>query len=117
MAAPRKLPAVFYRAQRGTEPVREWLKELSKEDRRALGEDIAYVQYKWPLGKPSVDHLRGPIWEVRTRLDNRIARTLFAVQSGQMILLHGFIKKTQQTLTADIELALNRLKEWQHGEA
>jgi phage-related protein len=74
------------------------------------------VQFKWPIGKPRVDHLRGGIWEVRSSLGNRIARTLFAVASGQMILLHGFIKKTQRTPNEDIELAVERFKEWQHGE-
>lgn len=64
--------------------MREWLKELSKDDRKTIGEDIAYVQYKWPIGKPRVDHLRGAIWEVRTSLNNRIARTLFAVEGGQI---------------------------------
>lgn len=56
------------------------------------------------------------MWEVRSSLANRIARTLFAVEGGQMILLHGFIKKTQQTSNDDIELAEKRFKEWQHGE-
>ena len=73
---------------------------MPKEDRRSIGEDIAYVQYKWPIGKPRMDHLRGAIWEVRTSLGNRIARTLFAVDDSNMILLHDFIKKTQQTPTS-----------------
>ena len=81
-----------------------------------MGEDIAYVQYKWPIGEPRVDHLRGAIWEVRTSLGNRIARTLFTVVSGRMVLLHGFIKKTQRTPNDDIELAERRFKEWQDGE-
>lgn len=102
--APR-LAAVFYATSNGKEPVREWLKDLTKQDRRTIGEDIAYVQYKWPIGKPRVDHLRGAIWEVRTSLGNRIARTLFAVDDGTMILLHGFIKKTQQTPASEIALA------------
>jgi phage-related protein len=110
----RKLPAIFYRAISSDEPVREWLKGLSKADRQAIGEDIAYVQYKWPIGKPQVDHLRGPIWEVRSTIGNRIARVLFAVEKSEMVLLHGFIKKTQQTNPADIELALKRLKDWNH---
>ena len=75
-----------------------------------------YVQFKWPIGKPRVDHLRGPIWEVRTTLGNRIARTLFAVAHGQMVLLHGFIKKTQRTPIEKIDLAAKRFKEWRHGE-
>ena len=73
---------------------------MPKEDRRSIGEDIAYVQYKWPIGKPRMDHLRGAIWEVRTSLGNRIARTLFAVDDSNMILLHDFIKKTHQTPTS-----------------
>ena len=73
---------------------------MPKEDRRSIGEDIAYVQYKWPIGKPRMDHMRGAIWEVRTSLGNRIARTLFAVDDSNMILLHDFIKKTQQTPTS-----------------
>jgi len=100
----------------GNEPVREWLKSLAKGQRKAIGEDIAYVQFKWPIGRPRVDHLRGAVWEVRSSLDNRIARTLFAVEGGQMVLLHGFIKKTQRTPDSDIELALKRFKEWQRGE-
>ena len=114
-SAPR-LTAVFYATSSGNEPVREWLKGMTKEDRRSIGEDIAYVQYKWPIGKPRVDHLRGAIWEVRTSLGNRIARTLFAVDDSTMILLNGFIKKTQQAPTCEIALAEKRFKEYQHGK-
>lgn len=110
-----RLRAIFYRTGSDNEPVREWLKALSKEDRRAIGEDIAYVQFKWPIGKPRVDHLRGPIWEIRTTLDNRIARTLFAVEGGTMILLHGFIKKTQRTPNEEIVMAEQRFKDCRHG--
>ena len=116
MSSIRKLPAVFYRSASGDEPVREWLKALPKTDRQTIGEDIAYVQYKWPIGKPRVDHLRGSVWEVRSTIGNRIARVLFAVEGAEMILLHAFIKKTQQTNPADIDLASKRLKEWQHGQ-
>jgi len=113
---PRRLEAVFFRSESGREPVREWLKSLRKDERTAIGEDIAYIQFKWPIGKPRVDHLRGGVWEVRTSLTNRIARTLFAVEARQMVLLHGFIKKTEQTPNDDIELAEKRFKEWQRGE-
>lgn len=116
MSSTRKIPAIFYRSGSGGEPVREWLKALDKADRQAIGEDIAYVQYKWPIGKPRVDHLRDSIWEVRSKIGNRIARVLFAVEQSEMILLHAFVKKTQQTNPADIELAINRLKEWKNGQ-
>ena len=112
MASARRLPAHFYRTATGTEPARDWLLELSGAERQIIGENIAYVQYKWPIGKPRVDHLRGPVWEVRSTIGNRIARVLFAVERSEMVLLHGFIKKTQKTDAADIELALKRFKEW-----
>jgi phage-related protein len=115
MSLTHKLPATFYCTLAGTEPVRDWLKSLNKSERQTIGEDIAYVQYKWPIGKPRVDHLRGPVWEVRSTIGNRIARVLFAVEKSEMVLLHSFVKKTQQTAPADIELALKRLKDWNHG--
>ena len=113
---PGKLEAFFYRSAAGHEPVREWQLGLLKAEREAIGEDIAYVQYKWPIGKPRVDHLRGAIWEIRSKLDNRIARTLFAVEKNSLVLLHGFIKKTRKTPGTDIDLALKRFKEWRNGE-
>ena len=109
-----RLEATFYCNALGHEPVRVWLKALAIEHRKTIGEDIAYVQYKWPIGKPRVDHLRGDVWEVRSKIGNRIARVLFAVVRNEMILLHAFIKKTQRTDPEDIELATNRLKEWLH---
>ena len=92
--------------------------DLTKLERKQIGEEISYVQFKWPIGKPQVDHLDGPIWEVRTTLQTRIARVLFAVDGSIMLLLHGVIKKTQATDRDDIELALKRYKDWKthHGK-
>lgn len=116
--SPPKLEAVFFKTEAGAEPVRDWLLSLTREDRKQIGEGIAYVQFKWPIGKPQVDHLRGPIWEVRTTLKTRIARVHFAVESNLMLLLHGVIKKTRAADNDDIDLAHNRYKEWKkhHGK-
>jgi phage-related protein len=116
MKAIRKLPAIFYCSANGHEPVREWLKSMNQMDRKIIGEDIAYVQYKWPIGKPRIDYLRESIWEVRSQIGNRIARVLFAVANSEMILLHGFVKKTQQTPQSELELAIKRWKEWKHEQ-
>ena len=88
--------------------MREWLKDLPKDERRIIGEDIMTVQFRWPLGMPLVDNLGSGIWEIRSRLANRIARTLFFVHQGEIILLHGFIKKTKKTPNEDRALALRR---------
>ena len=111
-----RLDAVFFATVAGREPVREWLLCLERWERRQVGTDIAYVQWKWPIGKPRVDHLRGSIWEIRSNLAGRTARVLFAVAGTEMILLHGFLKKSRKTLAGDIELAESRWKEWRHAE-
>lgn len=48
----KRLPAAFYRTAAGTEPVREWLRGLSNDDRRLLGYDIGLVEFGWPIGMP-----------------------------------------------------------------
>ena len=84
-------------------------------DRKTIGEDIKTVQLGWPLGMPVlrhwVRHLGGGLWEVRSRLDNRIARVLFVLSGSTMVLLHAFIKKQQETPKADLDLAIERHKE------
>jgi phage-related protein len=101
----------FFRTDAGTEPVRDWLRALSATDRKLIGEDIKTVQFGWPMGMPLIDHLGGDLWEVRSKLGTRIARTLFVTEGGTLILLHAFIKKQQKTPKPDLDLAKERLKQ------
>jgi phage-related protein len=105
------LQVVFYRSILGNEPVREWLKALPRDDRKIIGEDIKTVQYGWPMGMPLIRKLALRLWEVRSRIDRRIARVLFTVDGGTMVLLHGFIKKSQRTPVSDLAVAKERLAE------
>jgi phage-related protein len=84
---------------------------LSPEDRKIIGTDIKDVEFAWPLGKPLVDSLGRGLWEVRSRIANGIARVIFYVEGDHMVLLHGFVKKTQKTPAREIDLALKRKKE------
>ena len=104
----KRVPARFWRTKIGKEPVREWLRSLGKDDRKAIGTDIKTVEYGWPVGMPVCRPLRSGLFEVCTDLDNRIARVLFCFDDGAMILLHGFIKKVQQTPPSDLKLARSR---------
>ncbi len=115
MSLERPLPVIFFRTASGNEPVREWLIELTKEEKRLIGEDIKTVQYRWPLGMPLVRHLRDQIYEVRTHLPSRIARTFFFAAPDAIILLHGIIKKTQQTPADDLALAIKRKNQYLHA--
>jgi phage-related protein len=110
------LSVVFFLADSGTEPVREWLKSLDKEDRKTIGEDIKLVQFRWPLGMPLVRKMEADLWEVRSHLSGgRIARVLFTVRGGEMALLHSFIKKSGKTPVKDLELARRRKNLWLSG--
>jgi phage-related protein len=103
------LAVVFYRTDAGNEPVREWLKSLSREDKRTIGEDIKTVQFGWPLGMPLIRKLERNLWEVRSNMSQGIARVLFTVDGNTMILLHGFVKKSQKTPPTDLNTARRRL--------
>jgi phage-related protein len=108
----KRLPVVFYQSLSGTEPVRDWLKNLTGEDRQRLGRDFRLVEIGWPVGMPLCRPLGGGLWEIRSHLtNNRIARVIFCATQGQMVLLHGFIKKTQKTPHSDVDLARLRQKD------
>ncbi len=102
------LEVVFYRTESGNEPVRVWLQALNKQDKKSIGGDIKTVQYGWPIGMPVVRKMDSGLWEIRCRLDKRIARILFTLKGKQMVLLHGFIKKSRKTPQADLQLAIDR---------
>ena len=105
----KRLPARFYQTGGGKEPVREWLKQLEPLDRKVIGVDLKLVEYGWPIGMPTCRSMGKGLYEVRSDLsDGKIARIFFCVYQEQMILLHGFIKKSQKTPKQELNLALKR---------
>ena len=92
-----------------SEPVRDWLRGLAREDRKAVGEDIKTAQFGWPMGMPLIRKLAGGLWEVRSRISSGITRVIFTVDGQTMVLLHGFQKKSQRTPPADLMTAKRRL--------
>ena len=103
------LSVVFYVTAAGTEPVRDWLLGLSRDDRRAVGFDIKTAQYGWPLGMPLIRKLEPGLWEVRSHIGDRIARVLFTVTGDTMVLLHSFVKKSEKTPVTDLKTARQRM--------
>jgi len=109
------LNVVFYKTEAGNEPVREWLKDMPKEDRQAIGEDIKTAQYGWPLGMPLIRKIERGLWEVRSTISAGIARVFFTVMDRTMILLHGFVKKSQKTPQNELDTARRRLNNLEKG--
>lgn len=91
-------------------PETKQVRLLSIEDYPKWRKDICTVQEGWPLGMPLVRSLGSGLWEVRSSFPSGIARVIFTMKDSQMVLLHGFIKKSQKTSIDDLELAKKRLK-------
>ena len=108
----KRITVAFYRTASGAQPVRDWLLELSDQDRRTIGKDIQRLEFEWPVGMPHCRSLGKGLWEVRSRIsDGRLGRVIFCVSARQLLLLDGFIKKTAKTPRQDIDVALRRMQE------
>jgi phage-related protein len=111
---PEKLECIFYRTGSGEEPVRQWLKKVKQEDSaavRVIGADLDRVQWQWPISKPLVGSLGDGLYEVRSSVGRVEYRLIFCVPRRQLVVLHGFKKKTRKTPKTDRDLALRRKKE------
>ena len=109
----KRLPARFFESDTGKNPVRDWLLDLLQADRRLIGQDIATVEFGWPIGMPLCRSMKGykGLWEIRVNLtDGKIARILFCAHEENLVLLHGFIKKSQKTPDKEIETAMKRMR-------
>jgi len=111
-----RIELVFYQGASGKMPVRDWLLGLTDTNRKTVGQDLQRVQFRWPIGMPLVRPMGNGLFEVRTHLaDGIIARVLFCFANSEFYALHGFIKKSQKTPPADLQLARQRQKDVENG--
>jgi phage-related protein len=106
------IPLIFFRAEAGGEPVRDWLRRLPEAERHAVGQDLLRAQWRWPAGMPLCRPLGSGLWEIRTDLPTRrTARVLLCPYHEHLVAQHGFIKKARTTPDEDLALARKRQKE------
>lgn len=67
------------------------------------------MQFGWPIGMPLARKLDEDLWELRSKVSSGVARTFFSVFERKIVLLHGFIKKSQKTPPNELALAKRRL--------
>jgi len=109
----KKVSVRFFMNDRGKEPVRGWILGFSAEDKKIIGEDIKTVEFGWPIGMPTVRPMGGKLYEVRSDLSNGAdVRIFFTIYKEYMVLLHGYIKKSQKTPNRDLRLAINRMRKF-----
>ena len=104
----------FYETPAGRPVIQEWLRAFDRPDRAILGFDLKRVQLGFPMGLPLCRSLGGGLWEVRSSLSgNREVRMIFFhdTQHKALVVVHGFIKKSQKTPKAEIDIASRRMKE------
>ena len=89
--------------------MREWLKNQDRVFRKTIGEDIKTLQFQWPIGMPLARKIDENLWELRSHMSSGIARTFFTIYDGNIVLLHGFIKKSQKTPPRELAIAKLRL--------
>jgi len=110
--AEKRVPLVFFRTDTGSEPVREWLLDLPKADRRIAGAGLKDLEFGWPIGMPLCRALGGGLFELRVSLrSRRIARVIVCIYDEELFALHAFIKKTQKTPEGDLKLARSRKRQ------
>ena len=103
---------VFFETESGRQPVREFILELTKQDRKELGADISSVQMGFPMGLPLVRKITAGLWEIRSTLKDGICRVFFTTAERNIVLLHAFTKKTKKTPLYELSTADERLKDF-----
>jgi phage-related protein len=112
MERTKPLQCVFFETESGNQPVRDFLLDRTREDRKEIGSDIFKVQQGFPLGLPLVEKMDKDLWEIRSHVSDGICRIFFTIHEHTMILLHSFIKKTQKTPVKESRTAVERLQEF-----
>lgn len=112
MEREKPLEAAFYKTRQGNQPCRDFLLSVESADRREIGADIFAVQKGFPIGLPLCRKMGTDLWEVRSDVTDGICRIFFTVDKNIMVLLHGFVKKSQKTPLNEISTAKTRLKDY-----
>ena len=106
---------ILYEKEDGTTPVQEFLRKLPKKHYAKALRDIDVLEkYGTALTEPNVKHIKGKLWELRIKSASDISRVFYFVSVGKdIVLLHGFVKKTQKTPGREIETATIYLEDYQ----
>ena len=111
---------IFYRDDKGNNPIEEFLVELEKSNKILVAktrQGIEKLRNRFYHKEPLSKYIEPGLWEVRIKAKD-ILRILYTFRKGKIIiLLHIFIKKQQKTPEGELEIARNRLKELQREES
>ena len=95
MVGMKRIYAAFYESRSGKAPVRGWLLSLDKADRRIIGEDIATVEFGWPIGVPCAGSAAMGSAQLAHRQQD--CSRAVSITGDRMVLLHGFEEDTEDS--------------------
>lgn len=98
----------------GDNPVKEFIDSLSERQQRKIARILSNIEeYGLITVIPHVRKLSGsPLWEIRILGQDNMRVFYASVFKDSILLLHGFIKKSQTTPGKEIKIALDRLNKW-----
>jgi len=105
---------IFFQEEDGSVPVRDWLEQLQRKNRRAFAKCVDKVGLLGELGhelrRPHADMLRDGIYELRARSGNVNYRILYFFHGQNIAILAHSLTKEAKVPTKDIERAIERKK-------
>lgn len=109
---------IFYECENGKIPVRDFLDSLPYRQRaKAVHEIEILEQFGTELRMPHAKHIDGKLWELRIKLGSDISRIFYFIYAGDdIVLLHGFVKKTEKTPPEEISRAKKYLTDYERRE-
>lgn len=112
----KKTTIYYYITATGDNPIKDFLDSLSEKQQVKILRVFQYIQeYGLHRVLPHVKKLKGiPFWEIRILGKDSIRVIYAAVARDSIVILHGFIKKTVKTSQKELNIALNRHKDWRH---
>ena len=105
----------FYRDTRGGSPVQEFLDELDEDMRAKVTRSLILLSEQGDrLGMPLARPVAGYRFrELRVQMSGNAVRVFhFATSGRRIVLLHGFMKKSQKTPLRELQIAANRYSEY-----
>ena len=105
---------VYYETRGNRIPVKEFINSLDKKTRAKILKIFNYIKYSG-IGSvlPYIKKLKGtPLWEIRILGKTNVRIFYILAKRNTILILHGYVKKTEKTPKKEINTALNRLKIW-----
>lgn len=111
----QEVQVVFFRRSDEKVPIKDWLDDLTKKDRRKCLERVERLREEGhELDRPFAAYLKDGIYELRVKSGNLNYRMLYFFHEGRAVVItHGLIKKTRKVPLKEIERAVERKIEFE----